>query len=223
MQTADCDANASLSSTGSRSATPMPARSSALREAGTGPTPMIAGSTPATAVETTAPSAAGPAPRPLRLDDERRRRAVVDARRVPAVTEPPSRNAGRSFASASIDVSARGCSSRATTTASPFFCGTSTGMICESNRPPSMCDRSLVRQQREGVLPLARDVIRGPIPLHHVLGGLAHRVQVVHRGELRVDEPPAERRVRVCRTAVHADSDLPSTNGARVIDSTPRR
>ena len=52
MQASDCDANASLSSVRSRSATVSPARASALRLAGIGPRPMQAGSTPATAVET---------------------------------------------------------------------------------------------------------------------------------------------------------------------------
>ena len=48
---------------------------------------------------------------------------------LPAVTVPPSRNAGRRRARASTDVSARGCSSRLTRTASPFRCGTVIGTI----------------------------------------------------------------------------------------------
>src|SRR6185503_13619133 len=47
-----CAANASFSSTRSISATVRPARSSALRDAGIGPRPIVAGSTPATALET---------------------------------------------------------------------------------------------------------------------------------------------------------------------------
>src|SRR5207245_11266479 len=61
----------------------------------------------------------------------------------PAVTVPPSRNAGRRRASASADVSARGCSSRATTTDSPFTPTTVIGTICSSNRPAS--DRKSTR------------------------------------------------------------------------------
>ena len=67
---------------------------------------------------------------------------------LPAVTVPPSRKAGRSRASASAVESARGCSSRVTTTGSPFRCGTGIGTIWESNRPASMaaiarrCDSS---------------------------------------------------------------------------------
>ena len=58
---------------------------------------------------------------------------------LPAVTDPPSRlNAGRSLASASADVSARGCSSRLTTVTSPFRPATSTGTIWSSKRPASI-------------------------------------------------------------------------------------
>ena len=63
MHTSDCDANASFSSTRSRSPTSMPARASALRDAGTGPTPMIAGSTPATPVATIRASGFSPSSR----------------------------------------------------------------------------------------------------------------------------------------------------------------
>ena len=76
-------ANASLASTRSRSLTDQPARSSALREAGIGPVPMIAGSTPAVAQETM--RASGVMPRRLRFGGRhhhQRRRAVVDARGV---------------------------------------------------------------------------------------------------------------------------------------------
>src|SRR5712692_5744115 len=54
---------------------------------------------------------------------------------LPAVTEPLSAKAARSFASASSDVSARGPSSSASRSASPFFCGTSTGTISSASRP----------------------------------------------------------------------------------------
>jgi hypothetical protein len=53
MQAIDCEANASLSSTASRSATVQPARPRALRVAGTGPMPMMSGATPALAAATT--------------------------------------------------------------------------------------------------------------------------------------------------------------------------
>src|SRR5688572_28853442 len=52
-------------------------------------------------------------------------------------------------------------------------------------------DGALLALEREGVLALAIDAIA----LGDVLGGLAHRVRVVHLGEPGVEEPPAERRV----------------------------
>ena len=131
---------------------------------------------------------------------------------------------GGASPSASIEVSARGCSSRATTTGSPFFCGTVHGHDLPVEQPAlDRGDGPLVRAQREGVLALARDVVRGAVALDDVLGGLAHRVRVVERGQLRVDEPPAERRVlELARAAVpRRPRPCPCTNGARVIDSTP--
>ena len=62
---------------------------------------------------------------------------------LPAVTEPPSRKAGRRRASASADVSARGCSSRSTIRGGPFFCGTGIGTIWPSKRPPSIAATAL--------------------------------------------------------------------------------
>ena len=94
--------------------------------------------------------------------------------------------------SASREESARGCSSRSTTSGSPFRCGTEIGTIwsCE---PAGFDggDGPLLALEREGVLALARDAPA----LGDVLGGLAHRVRVVPLGQARVDEPPAERRV----------------------------
>ena len=70
--------------------------------------------------------------------------------------------------------------------------------------------------------PAARDVTVRAVPLDDVLRRLAHRVRVVHRGKLRVREPPAERRVlELAAPRSHAASALPRTYGARVIDSTP--
>ena len=97
-------------------------------------------------------------------------------------------------------MSARGCSSRATTIGSPFFCGTVIGTIWSSNRPASIaatafcCDASANAS-------CARAVDRPA--LGDVLGGLAHRVRVVELGQGRVEEPPAEGRVlELARPAV---------------------
>ena len=202
MQTSDCEANASLSSTRSRSSTPSPARSRALRVAGTGPTPMTAGSTPATAVETTRAIGCRPSSRARPASTS----STADApslipELLPAVTEPPSRlNAGRSLPSASIDVSARGCSSRSTSV--DLALPSARPRPGRSGREPAGVDRrdgAPMALEREGVLPLASDAPA----LGDVLRGLAHRVRVVHLGELRVDEPPAERRVlELARSAV---------------------
>ena len=117
----------------------MPARSRALRLAGTGPMPMTAGSTPATAVETMRASGRRPRlPAVFASASSTAEAPSLMPELFPAVTVPPSRNAGRRRASASADVSARGCSSRATTTDSPFAPRTVIGTICSSNRPASI-------------------------------------------------------------------------------------
>ena len=198
MQTIDCEANASFSSTRSRSSTPIPARSSALRVAGTGPKPMIAGSTPATAVETTRASGFRPSSRARSASTS----STADAPSLmpgalPAVTVPPSRNAGRSFASASADVSARGCSSRVDDDRVALLLG-------HRDRDDLVVEPAgLDRRDRPSAATRARTrpgAPRSTVPaLGDVLGGLAHRVRVVHRGERRVDEPPAERRVLAAR------------------------
>ena len=111
---------------------------------------------------------------------------------MPAVTLPPSRNAGRSFASRSRLVSARGPSSASTTVVSPRPAGASTGTSSSANRPLGLGgDGPLVAAQREGVLVVARD----PVALGDVLGRLAHRLCRVALGHPRVDQPPSERGV----------------------------
>ena len=100
---------------------------------------MIAGSTPATAVETM--RAIGVRPSALARSASTRSTAEAPSlipELLPAVTEPPSfAKAGRSLARASGVVSARGCSSRATTIGSPFFWGIVTGTSWSSKRPAS--------------------------------------------------------------------------------------
>ena len=202
MQTSDCDAKASLSSTRSRSPTSIPARASALRVAGTGPTPMTAGSTPATAVESTRAIGRSPSARARSASTTSTAEAPsLMPDEFPAVTEPPSgRNAGRSFASASRLVSARGCSSRATDdrVAAPLRDLDRHDLPVE---PAGLDrrDRALLALEREGVLALAA---HAPA-LGDVLRGLAHGIRVVALGQPRVHEAPAERRVgELARAAV---------------------
>ncbi len=213
MQTSDCDANASLSSTRSRSSTAIPARASALRVAGTGPMPMTAGSTPATAVETTR------AMRPqaeragaLRLDDEHRRRPVVDpgavARRHRAAFARTPAGAGPAPPARCRRGDARRGRRR---WARPSAAGPRSG------RSGRRTGRPRSRRPRVAGFASANASCRSrtdPPALGDVLGGLAHRVRVVQLGELRVDEPPAERRVvQLARAAVPGRSALAITYG----------
>ena len=110
----------------------------------------------------------------------------------PAVTVPPSRNAGFMRPSASSDVSARGCSSRPTTTGSPLSLrnGDRHDLVVEAAAFDRR-DRPLVRPEREAVL----EVTPNLPTLGDVFGRLAHRIRIVLLGELRVDEPPTQRRV----------------------------
>ena len=113
---------------------------------------------------------------------------------LPAVTVPPSgRNAGRSLASASMRRVGAGMLVALDDDglALSLRDGDRDDLVGESARLDGS-DRALLALERERVLALARDVPA----LGDVLGGLAHRVRVVALGEARVDEAPAERRVR---------------------------
>src|SRR5213076_123597 len=90
-----CDAKASFSSTRSISSSGTPLRSSSLRTAGIGPMPITRGSTPATALPTNVPSGSTPSSPAFSSDAITSAAApssIPDA--LPAVTVPPSRNAG---------------------------------------------------------------------------------------------------------------------------------
>ena len=131
-----CDANASLSSMTSTSASFNPDRASTLRIAGAGPKPMIRGATPATAAATM--RALGCKPYCLTAASEASSNAQApsltpDA--LPAVTVPSGRTMPLSLASASMVVSARGCSSLLTSSGSPRFCAIDTGTISSASRP----------------------------------------------------------------------------------------
>src|SRR5439155_1345904 len=108
-------AKASFSSIRSRSCTVRPARDSTFRVAGMGPTPIVLGSTPAAAEDTTRTRGVSPSSSALRsLVKSTTAAPSLIPLELPAVTVPPSRNTGRSFESASREVSARGGSSRET-------------------------------------------------------------------------------------------------------------
>ena len=120
---------------------------------------------------------------------------------LPAVTDPPSgRKAGRSLASASRLVSARGCSSRSMIerVALPLRDRDRHDLVGEAAGLDGR-DGALLALERERVLVLARDAPA----LGDVLRGLAHRVRVVALGQARVDEAPAEGRVgHLARAAI---------------------
>ena len=103
-----CAAKASLASTRSRSSTLQPAFSSALRDAGIGPVPMSAGSTPAVAHETIRASGVTPrlaASAAVISTTAAAPSLMPDA--LPAVTVPSFSKAGLSLATASSVVPAR--------------------------------------------------------------------------------------------------------------------
>ena len=136
MQYSACAANASFSSIRSTSPISIPAFPSAFRTAGTGPVPIIAGSTPATPRECQRSLGRSPSSAAFAADIITTAAApslMLDA--LPAVTLPSGLNTGRSVASLSSVVSARGPSSCDTTTGSPRRCATLTGVICSLNRP----------------------------------------------------------------------------------------
>ena len=112
---------------------------------------------------------------------------------LPAVTVPPSRKTGRSPASFSSEVSARGPLvgvDRDRLAAVRRGASTGDDLLGEAPRL-ARGDRALVAAQRERVLVLAGD----PVALGDVLGRLAHRLGRVAARPSRVDQAPAERRV----------------------------
>ncbi|KGX62712.1 hypothetical protein Y025_6322 [Burkholderia pseudomallei TSV32] len=136
-----CDANASFSSITSNWSSVIPSRASSFCVAGAGPIPITRGSTPAVAIPSTRARGTSPwrrAAASLATSSAHAPSFTPDA--LPAVTVPSGRTTPLSFASASRVVS-RGCSSRATTSGSPFFCAIVTGAIsCAS--VPSACARA---------------------------------------------------------------------------------
>ena len=134
----DCAANASLASIRSISATVRPAFSIAFLVAGTGPTPMIDGSTPPKAPDTQV--AMGLTPSSFAFSSLITTTAAAPSlmpEAFPAVTIPSFLNAGRSLAMLSAVVPGRGPSSVSNTTV-VFFCFTSTGTISSLKRPLSI-------------------------------------------------------------------------------------
>ena len=95
--------------------------------------------------------------RPLRLDEQHRRRAVVDPGAVAGGHGAAVAERRPELRERLGDVSARGCSSRATTIGSPFRCGTvdRDDLVVEA-AGLDRGDGPLLAREREGVLALAR-------------------------------------------------------------------
>ena len=111
---------------------------------------------------------------------------------LPAVTVPFGRTIGRSFASPSSVVSARGCSSVETVVTAPFAPGTVTGTMLSASRPfakaaaARCCERSAKASwSARANLEFFRDV----------LAGFRHGIDAVLLLHQRVDEAPADGRV----------------------------
>ena len=132
-------AKASFNSMTSISAKLRPARPSALFAAGTGPIPIIAGSTPAEAAA--AIRARGVNPWAFTASASARISAAApsftpDA--LPAVTVPSARNGVANLANCSLVVVGRGCSSLSTNVTAPLRPLISTGVISAARRPLSI-------------------------------------------------------------------------------------
>ena len=172
----------------------MPARSSALRDAGIGPIPMTAGSTPATAVDTT---------RAIGVRPRARARSASTTSTADAPSLMPLRVAGRDRPAIPPERRLepgqrlrRRVRARVLVAADDRDLTLATGHLDRHDlvvEPPGLDGghRTLLALERERILALAADAPA----LGDVLGGLAHRVRVMALGELRVHEPPAEGRV----------------------------
>ena len=156
----------------------MPSLARSFWVAGTGPMPMTRGGTPA---ETVARMRARGV-RPLALAAASEAMIMAQAPslmpdELPAVTEPPSRNAAGSLARISIVVSPRGCSSFSTmVSVLPFLTQTLTISLVE--------EAAILRRLAAALAAIGEGVLVGAADLvlaGDVLGGLAHGVDAVGR------------------------------------------
>ena len=179
-----CAANASLISTTSMSPIVMPVSASSFWIAGIGPSPMISGRGSRRRSRRRC-GHCGFKPRVARLSSDMISSAAapsLSGQALPAVTVPPSLNAGFSAASFSSVVPARGPSSLVTTVSGkldlvallvglPCARATVTGTISLSKWPDDRLDRAGLGDDRPLVLGLAADLAA----IGHVLGRQPHR------------------------------------------------
>ena len=171
-----CAAKASLISSKSRSAAFQPARASALVEAGTGPMPMMAGSSPLVAKLAMRPSGFRPSAAAFLAVITITAAApslMPDA--LPAVTPPALSKAGRRPASTSALVLRLMNSSASKTTGSPFLCGMVTPTISSLKRPAScaaaafICDASASASWASRVMPYFLATFSAVMPMWYWL------------------------------------------------------
>ncbi|MCY1297258.1 hypothetical protein D9M70_466910 [compost metagenome] len=196
-----------------------PVSSSTLRVAGTGPMPMMRGSQPAVAMPTTRPRAFKPwrlAASGLASSSAQAPSLTPEA--LPAVTLPSLRNGVPSLASCSRVVSPRGCSSCSTTFAGPLRWAISTGTISLARRPLAWAAAAFCWLRRAKASWSARAMLNCAATFSAV-SGIESMPNCACIAGLTKRQPMVVSKSSALRPK--ACSDLPMTNGARDIDSTP--
>ena len=136
---------------------------------------------------------------------------------LPAVTVPSGLTTPLSLASASSVVS-RGCSSRATMTGSPFFCGIIPGTISSASRPAATAAAVRCWLRSANASWSAREILKSTATFSAV-SGIESMPYFAFMSGLTKRQPMVVSSIFALRE--NADSALPMTNGARDMLSTP--
>ena len=136
---------------------------------------------------------------------------------LPAVTVPSGRTTPFSFASDSSVVS-RGCSSRLTTTGSPFFAGMVTGTISSVKRPAAIAAAARCWLRSANASWSARETLNSAATFSAV-SGIESMPYFAFISGLTKRQPIVVSSIFAARE--NALSALPMTNGARDMLSTP--
>ena len=196
-----------------------PARSSALAAAGTGPMPMIRGGTPAVAALRTRASGRRPCASAYAREVSSSAPAPsLSVLELPAVTVPSRAKAGRSRASDSSEESRRGTSS-ASTTVLPLRPGTSTGTSSSAKRPASSAATAFAWLRSANASCSSR-----PMPCSSArFSAVRPSESVWPSSSMRgfTSRQPSVVSAISTGPVGYARAGLGTTNGARLIDSTP--
>ncbi len=180
--------------------------------------PITRGATPATAMPSTRARGVRPCVfAAAALASSSAQAPSLTPEALPAVIVPFGRTMGFNLPSASSEVS-RGCSSLPTTRASPFFCGTVTGVISASKKPrfcastARNCERSAIASWSARLTPKSSatfSAVSGieSTPYCAFIAGLTKRQPIVVS--------------KIAFSRANADVALGITNGARLMLSTP--